>query len=131
MLDNATITNLHSLKLLGFAEGLRLTRVAAGWRYTFAESHAYQAESDLVRLAAPHYARSPQEGRTLLHAAIASPADLSVDDGLLRVTIAPQSSPHRSAAIQALCQELNETNSVFPGTDLRLRFAVAPHPHAS
>lgn len=92
---------------------------------------AYQAESDLVRLAAPHYARSPQEGRTLLHAAIASPADLSVDDGLLRVTIVPQSSPHRSAAIQALCQELNETNSVFPGTDLRLRFAVAPHPHAS
>jgi hypothetical protein len=92
---------------------------------------AYQAESDLVRLAAPHYARSLQEGRTLLHAAMASPADLSVDDGLLNVTIAPQSSPHRSAAIQALCQELNETNSVFPGTDLRLRFAVAPHPHTS
>lgn len=92
---------------------------------------AYQAESDLVRLAAPHYARSLQEGRTLLHAALASPADLSVDDGLLSVTIAAQSSPPRSAAIQALCQELNETNSVFPGTDLRLRFAVAPHPHAS
>ena len=92
---------------------------------------AYQAESDLVRLAAPHYKRSLQEGRTLLQAALASSADLCVDDGVLSVTLAPQSSPHRSAAIQALCEELNETRSVFPGTDLRLRFAVASNPHGS
>jgi hypothetical protein len=92
---------------------------------------AYQAESDLVRLVTPHYPRSLKDGRTLLHAALASPADLSVHDGVLSVTIAAQSSPHRSAAIQALCRELNETGSIFPGTDLRLRFAVAPHPHTS
>ena len=92
---------------------------------------AFQAESDLLRLVAPHYKRSGQEGRTLLHAAFASSADLRLDDGVLNVILAPQSSPHRSAAIQALCEELNETNSIFPGTDLRLRYAVAPHPHFS
>ena len=34
------------------------------------------------------------------------------------------SSPHRSTAIAALCQELNRTNSEFPGTHLRLHFEV-------
>ena len=92
---------------------------------------AFQAESDLLRLVAPHYKRSSQEGRTLLHAAFASSADLRLDNGVLNVILAPQSSPHRSAAIQALCEELNETNSIFPGTDLRLRYAVAPHHHFS
>ena len=86
---------------------------------------AYQAESDLVRLASPHYSRALQEGRTLVQAALASPADLIVDGKALTVVLAAQSSPHRSAAIQSLCKELNQTATVFPGSALLLRFAVA------
>ena len=33
---------------------------------------AYQAESDLLRLVAPHYRRAGHEGRTLLQSALAS-----------------------------------------------------------
>jgi hypothetical protein len=40
----------------------------------------YQAESDLVRLVAPHYRRAEQEGRTLIQTALASAADLDVTD---------------------------------------------------
>jgi hypothetical protein len=85
---------------------------------------AYQAESDLLRLVAPHYRRADDEGRTLIQAALASAADLKVTKQELRVTLAPQSSPHRTRAIAALCDELNRKNTFFPGSSLRLSYAI-------
>lgn len=85
---------------------------------------AYQAESDLLRMVAPHYRRVDEEGRTLIQAALASAADLEVTERELRVTLAPQSSPHRTRAIAALCEGLNQTQTLFPGSKLRLRYAI-------
>ena len=85
---------------------------------------AYQAESDLCRMVAPHYKRAEDEGRTLIQTALASSADIEVTGTELRVTIAPQSSAHRTKAIAALCEEINRVNTVFPGTKLRLRYTV-------
>ena len=85
---------------------------------------AYQAESDLLRLVAPHYRRVNDEGRTLIQAAMASAADLKVTKRELRVLLAPQSSPHRTRAIAALCQELNRKKPLFPGSPLRLNYAI-------
>jgi transposase len=84
---------------------------------------AYQAESDL-RLVAPHYRRVDDEGRTLIQAALAGAADLKVTKRELRVTLAPQSSPHRTRAIAALCKELNRRKTLFPGSSLRLNYAI-------
>ena len=90
---------------------------------------AYRAESDLFRLLQPFYARSEDEGRTLLQSAFNSPADFEVTTNELRVTLAPLSSPHRTKAIAALCHELNKSPVRYPGTKLTLRFAVADlHP---
>jgi hypothetical protein len=85
---------------------------------------AYQAESDLLRLVAPHYRRSGDEGRTLIQSALASAADLQVTKTELRVTLAAQSSPHRTRAIAALCEALNQTKTIFPDLRLRLRYAI-------
>jgi len=87
---------------------------------------AYQAESDLFRAVSPHYCRAQDEGRTLIQSALASAADLDVTKNELRITLAPLSSPHRTRAIAALCQELNQTNTVFPGSSLRLHYAIHP-----
>ena len=89
---------------------------------------AYQAESDLLRLVAPHYRRVDDEGRTLIQSALASAADLEVTQTELRVTLAAQSSPHRTRAIAALCEELNRTNTLFPGSRLRLRYTIRDAP---
>ena len=88
----------------------------------------YQVESDLVRLVAPHYVRVLDEGRTLIAAALQSAGDLEVTDTELRVTLAPQSSPHRTNAIAELCRHLDATETRFPGTDLRLRYAIREAP---
>ena len=89
---------------------------------------AYQAESDLQALLQPHYARVDDEGRTLLHELFHAPADLHLTDTELQVTLCPLSSPHRTLAVQALCESLNESATTFPGSKLRLCFAVHPPP---
>ena len=89
---------------------------------------AYQAESDLVHRVAAHYQRAADEGRTLIQAALASPADLEVTADELRVSIEPLSSAHRTRAIAALCDELNTQPVLFPGSRLRLRYGIALRP---
>jgi transposase len=87
---------------------------------------AYQVESDLVALLRPHYARVDQEGRTLLHELFATAGDIRVSDSELNITLAPLSSPHRTLAAQALCENLDKTATTFPGSRLRIRFAMRP-----
>jgi len=88
---------------------------------------AYQIEGSLVELLRPFYPRTEDEGRTLIQTALRSAATIEPTGEELRVTLAPLSSPHRSRAIDAVCQELNKTDTVFPATKLRLRFgAVEP-----
>ena len=86
---------------------------------------AYQAESELVRVVAEHYPRAEDEGRTLIQAALASEAHLVVTKTDLRVITLPLSSPHRTRAVAALCEDLNAKAAVFPGSKLRLRYSVA------
>lgn len=89
---------------------------------------AYQAESDLVALLQPHYKRADQEGRTLLHELFAAAGDIRVSDTELNITLAPLSSPHRTHAAQALCQTLDQTATIFPGSRQRMRFSVRQPP---
>lgn len=89
---------------------------------------AYQAESDLLALLRPHYARSDDEGRTLLHEIFRAAGDITVADGELRVALHPLSSPHRTLAIETLCKTLNATETVFPGSRIRMRLSIQPRP---
>ena len=85
---------------------------------------AYQCETALLEQLLPHYARSEDEGRTLLHAAFQSSASMKVTETDLQITIAAQSSPHRSEALAKLCRELDEKQVYYPGSSLRVRVAV-------
>jgi hypothetical protein len=87
---------------------------------------AYQIESDLVELVRPHYKRVEDEGRTLIQSALQDTADIEPTDDQLRLTLAPLSSPHRSRVLGTLCEMLNKANTMFPGTQLRMRYSVAP-----
>jgi transposase len=86
---------------------------------------AYQIESDLVERLRPYYARIDDEGRTLIQTALLGAASIQPGKDELRITLAPLSSEHRSKAIAALCRDLNQSNTAFPGTNLRMCFEVA------
>ena len=85
---------------------------------------AYNAESALARLLAPHYARANQEARSLLREIFHAPADLQIIDGLLHVRVHALSAPRRTRALAALCDELTATQTTYPGTDLTLVYSV-------
>ncbi len=92
---------------------------------------AYQVESDLHRCLFDKYSRADEEGRTLLHAIFKSPASLEVGTDRLTVTIAAQSSAHRTEAVRQLCEELNEMAVEFPGSGLRLVLACESAEYAT
>lgn len=89
---------------------------------------AYQIESDLVQLIRPHYRRVEDEGRTLVQMALQDTGAIEPTDAQLQIILAPLSSPHRSRAVEALCETLNKTNTLFPGTRLRMNYSVATPP---
>ena len=84
----------------------------------------YNAESGLARLIAPHYARAEDEARSLLREIYASAGDLEVVGSELHVRITPLSAPRRTRALAGLCADLTETETIYPGTDLRLVYSV-------
>ena len=89
---------------------------------------AYNSESALARLLRPHYARSDREGRALLREAFNLPGDLQIIGTNLHVRLNPASAPRRSNALAALCTELNDTKTRYPGTDLTIIYSIKGHP---
>ena len=89
---------------------------------------AYNTESALARLLAPHYARAHDEARSLVREALTTAGDLHIADGRIHVTLNPLSAPRRTRALAAICETLNDTETVYPGTDLIMNYTVKPHP---
>lgn len=89
---------------------------------------AYQVETDLLGVIRSDYARSDDEGRTLIQSALNSSGDLEVSSNELRITLNPLSAPHRSKAVRILCEKLNTMKTIFPGSkNLRLVYGVKEH----
>jgi len=89
---------------------------------------AYNSESALARLLRPHYSRSEREGRALLREAFTLSGDLQIIGTELHVRLDPASAPRRSKALSALCTDLNDTQTRYPGTELTLVYSVKHHP---
>jgi transposase-like protein len=89
---------------------------------------AYNTESALARLLRPHYARGDDEARALLREAFTLSGDLQVTGDTLHVRLDPASAPRRSNALAALCTELSDTETRYPGTDLTLAYSIKGHP---
>ena len=49
-------------------------------------------------------------------------------NGQLLIRLDPLTAPRRTQALAALCDQLNQAQACYPGTDLVLRYEVKPHP---
>jgi hypothetical protein len=63
---------------------------------------AYNAESALARLAAPHYARANDEARSLIREALTRAGDLHITNDTIHVSLNPLSAPRRTRALAAI-----------------------------
>jgi hypothetical protein len=84
----------------------------------------YRAETALARLLAPHYKRANQEIRALIKSVIYTPANMEVDpkQELLTLTLYPLANLRSNEAVSKICDTVNATNPIYPGTNLRLFF---------
>lgn len=87
---------------------------------------AYRAETSLARLVEPFFERHEEEARKLLKSIFNATADLVPDVRARRLTIRFHglASPRATRALGELCALLNQHETVYPGTTLRLRFAA-------
>ena len=87
----------------------------------------YRAETAFANLLTPHYKRAGQEVRMLVKAVILNPIDMEVDPEKqqLGITLYPLSNKRSNEAVRIICQNLNRTNTVYPGTNLRLTYKIA------
>ena len=91
---------------------------------------AYRAEtamSHVLREMLPKW--RGDEARRLLQSLYASEADLEPDTqaGTLTVRIHYPANPMTGRAVEKLCEELTETETVFPTTKLRLIYKMVPN----
>ena len=94
---------------------------------------AYNTARSLARtiLTGTGYTRADDEAHTLIRTVLAGSGDIIPDHDTLHIRLDPLSAPRHTAAIAELCQALNTTDTVYPGTTLTLRYSVKPHrpPH--
>lgn len=83
---------------------------------------AYMIETKLFEQLEPHYKNNSKEGRKLLAAAFKTSGSLKLAKGEIIITLAPQSSPARTKAINGLTAELNKVKAKFPGSSRIIRF---------
>ena len=86
---------------------------------------AYRAESSMASLLREHLARA-DDARSLLRQVFQNEADLLPDPAAntLTVRLHHLTQAAHDDAIGKLCEELNATQTVFPGTSLRLVFKL-------
>jgi hypothetical protein len=91
---------------------------------------AYNTTRSLARaiITDTGYTRADDEAHTLIRTALADSGDIIPDHNTLHIRLDPLPAPRHTAAIADLCQALNDTNTVYPGTTLTLRYSIKPHP---
>ena len=85
---------------------------------------AYRAETALFNLIAPFYNNNEKDGRQIIQTILSSSANMQPDyqNNTLNVTIHSQATPRANKALKHLCEQLNDTETIYPLTNLKLVF---------
>lgn len=117
----------HHIPVKSLPEEERFTRLRTERKHFLdtIKMIAYRAETSLVSVLREHLARS-DDARTLVRQIFETEADL-LPDGMnktLTVRIHHLTQAAHDEVLEKLCATLNETQTVFPGTDLTLIFKI-------
>lgn len=87
----------------------------------------YRAESSVASLLAPYLANADKEKRMVVKQIIQSNADLIADykEQTLTVKLYSLAAKRYNLAIENIVQLLNDTETIFPGTSLKLVFTIS------
>ena len=85
---------------------------------------AYRAETALFNLIKPFYNNNEKDGRQIIQTILSSSANLQPDyqNNMLNISIHSQATPRANKVLKHLCEELNQTETTYPLTNLKLVF---------
>jgi len=83
---------------------------------------AYRAETALYSILSEYYKATEKEGRTILKEIFTTDADMIPDyqNNTLTIRLHSLSTPRANQAVKKLCEFLNQTETLFPNTNLNL-----------
>jgi hypothetical protein len=87
----------------------------------------YRAETNLANWLAPYFSRADDEIRALVKAITNLSIDLipDMEKSLLNITLYPLSNHRSQNALEKITDQVNATNTVYPGTNLVMKFKIA------
>ena len=119
----------YKIPLCEMPENQRYTKLHQESKYlmNIIKMICYRAETALANKLAPHFSRAENEIRMLVKAITHLSIDLMPDkeNSLLNITLYPLSNIRSQNALAAIIDEVNATNTVFPGTNLKMKFNLA------
>ena len=82
---------------------------------------AYRAETAMVNILR-NYITKKDEARSLVRQIFMTDADIEPDkeNGILKIKIHNMTNPRNNGYVKKLCEVLNDSETIFPGTDLLL-----------
>lgn len=87
----------------------------------------YRAETSLASLIPGSFKKLENEKRAFIKSLIKRKADIMPDYANQTITLElyMMSTPRENRAIEEICNTLNDTQTVFPGTNMRLIYKLA------
>ncbi len=87
----------------------------------------YRAETSFSIILSTNYKKKTNEMRALTKSLIKTKADVipNYQNNTLTIALYSLASPRDNKAAEEICETLNQTETVFPGTNLRLIYKIA------
>lgn len=87
----------------------------------------YRAETAFGNIIAAEYKKKTNEIRALVKSVLFSKADIIPDyqGNTLNINLYSLATPRDNLALENICQLLNNTETIYPGTNLRLIYKMA------
>lgn len=87
----------------------------------------YRSETSFANMLLQYYAKGKTEKRALAKSIINTRGDIIADyiNNSLTIKLYSQSNPRMNRALEMICDILTDTNSLYPGTNLKLIYKIA------
>jgi hypothetical protein len=122
-------TIAYKIKIEDMPEHLRYTKLHVESKrfLNILKMICYRAETSCANLLADYYRKYNNEKRSIIKSLITTNGDLIADyeKKTLTVSLYTQSNPRMNNAVKKLCKLLNETETIFPETELRMIYELA------
>lgn len=119
----------HKIKLYQMPENLKYNQLKTESKLLMnvIKMICYRAESAVASLVAPFLQRATDEKRMFIKQLIHTNADLipNYENNTLTIVLHSLSAPRFNKAAHFLCQLLNDTETSFPSTNLRMIFKTS------